>query len=363
VVLDADNRVIATYPAVLKYFNPADLDSLWINGSLQNADNLIEFVSHLKGLHYLQLATLSLSEKSASLLAPLTNLDSLSICNCDADPSMLARIKILPDLQMLSIMAPESDSMESVAPLLHVLSKRNSLRDLRFEKIFLSTEEIGQVAKFQNLTRLCIRNSNISNEELENLTKLKNLNYLDLACNFQLTTKCTDSLKQFKKLKTLQIPRHLLTKKSTADHGPDETALRLAEESRAGDTCFGRRQVTQSGSESLPGVELDAGHDDEPVAWQDRFLPPEQIQTYYNTNLTTWDSDQSGSVSKDEIAEALKSTEGRNYQCVDILDEHFGGIDTDASGEIAPDEIMAINQGQSQFYQALNSEKKQYRNR
>ncbi len=198
VALSSD-MILQFNPELLSHFRSDDLHSLTLDGTAKFADPILQYISRLTSLRVLVLRQVPLEPKNIKYLNCLTNLYSLKLADCHADPATLLMLTPLHTAARISL-----DGGANVSALLKVLSRNPHLAYLQLGEATLSKRDVASLASMRSLESLSIRSSSISNEDIEALTVLTNLRYLILH-NSKTDEKCVKSLLKFHKLECLVL--------------------------------------------------------------------------------------------------------------------------------------------------------------
>jgi Leucine-rich repeat (LRR) protein len=195
----SSNAILQFNPELLSHFRSDDLHSLTLDGTAKFADRVLQYISRLTSLRVLVLRQVPLEPKNIKYLNCLTNLYSLKLTECNADPATLLMLTPLRSAERISL-----DGGANVSALLKVLSRNTHLAYLQLGEATLSKRDVASLASMRSLESLSIRSSSISNEDIEALTALTNLRYLILN-NSKADEKCVKSLLKFRKLEYLVL--------------------------------------------------------------------------------------------------------------------------------------------------------------
>jgi hypothetical protein len=164
----------------------------------------IASVLHLNGLRELQVSGRSFDEQALGRLDKMTKLGNLNLRDGATDGAALARMKWLEQLYGLHV-----ESVTDVTLLLNRLVHSRKIRTLSIEKTKFAKQDFANIASMKGLTVLSLRGSNITNADLEELTRLQGLAELDISQCSQLDKHCIETIKKFKKLTKLTAPHQL----------------------------------------------------------------------------------------------------------------------------------------------------------
>jgi serine/threonine protein kinase len=194
-------QALLSYPELLNYFRPNEIDTVNLNDSQKLPLKLLQALAKQTQLHRLELRATMLSNKDITLLEKFQALKSLDIGNTNITSAALAKCKILPQLQTLHV-----NMLSDVTPVLTVLVKSNNLTDLYLNNVKLSNEDYALISRTTKLQILSLKESATKDADLLKLSSLPNLTtlYIDRCGN--LTPATIDTLKRFKSLKELRPP-------------------------------------------------------------------------------------------------------------------------------------------------------------
>ncbi len=203
VKFDSD-LAIQTYPELLTKFRPDEISWLVVDGANPRNPILAKSIVHLTGLKHLDIKNSELSNADLKTLEQLKKLAILNLSGTVVDSSALAKSPLLKQIFVIQI-----ESMNEPSVLLESLLKHNQLDNLDVRHMILQRKDFATISKMSTLRLLTIKSTNVTDEDLEAMTKLTNLRQLNIDCCSNLTVKSIATISKFKKLKNLILPIEL----------------------------------------------------------------------------------------------------------------------------------------------------------
>ncbi|CAN5507642.1 hypothetical protein BH11CYA1_BH11CYA1_17690 [soil metagenome] len=173
---------LTVHPELLDSISPANIEGFFFSftstGDSEDdiADKLVARISHLK------------------------NLRSLKLGRCDVSDIGAKGIHDLPQLKLLD-MSFSLISRQSVP----ILGKLAGLEDVILNSVDLSQSDFSSFGRLPNLSTLFLRGSKVSDAMVSSLRPCKNLQYLDLSNNHDVTDASLAALALLPKLKTVAL--------------------------------------------------------------------------------------------------------------------------------------------------------------
>jgi hypothetical protein len=195
-------------PKLLSYFRSDDLKSLVLSTDLESlalsteptrVDLMLAEISRLTSLEALKLQDLLLNAKSPSYLNRLTKLNSLTLSDCQIEPTVFNELLPVTRVQTLVF-----DGGPKISPQLKVIARNRRLTSLRIRSAVLSKDDLKALASISSLETLCLKYSSLTNDDLKVLTALSNLRDLDISFT-KVDRNCIESLVKFRKLERLVV--------------------------------------------------------------------------------------------------------------------------------------------------------------
>ncbi len=203
VKFDSD-LAIQTYPELLTKFRPDDISWLVVDGANPRNPKLAKSIVHLTALNHLDVKNSELSNADLKTLEQLKSLSILNLSGTVVNSSALAKSPLLKQILVIQI-----ESMNEPSVLLESLLKHNRLDNLDVRHMILQRKDFATISKMSTLRLLTIKSTNVTDEDLEAMTKLTNLRQLNIDCCSNLTVKSIATISKFKKLKNLILPIEL----------------------------------------------------------------------------------------------------------------------------------------------------------
>lgn len=207
----APNGQFLTHPQYFRMFRPDDLYGLDFHRSLKFrtdfdrsefvyrlSDDELLFCDHLSGLRYVQLQDNKITDKGLSHISELPNIKNLDVDRADVTAAGLIKMKCFPMLQSL-----RAGDIKDASGLLPALMGNQNLRELSLSNLRLTDSDLEKVSTVSNLQYLNLSwNKNITDDGLKHLTKLRYLKKLNLAqCSITPA-----SLTYFRQMRLTQVP-------------------------------------------------------------------------------------------------------------------------------------------------------------
>jgi hypothetical protein len=195
-------------------------------------------------------------------LASLENLRFLSISNTNFSDADLEQISShqLPLLQSLNL----SRNSRFTNDGLKFLSSFRNLELLNLDSMyFIGSDEVQHIWALKNLTNLALANTNINDEQIENISRLERLMTLDISSCEKVSDKSLENLKQLNQLTRLNISFcYNLTLPAIFSFVAAGRTSSLKEIERVGysDTCSGFCAVATNFLKNPPTTFLDLSH-------------------------------------------------------------------------------------------------------
>lgn len=205
------NEILKAYPALLSLFHSNDLWSLILQNIDGNSTEIMREVALLKELRELEMSKSNLTEEALRSLDKLPRLEKLNLAKTEFNPNTLAESTVLPQLVKLDI-----QGTKDLLPILKALTKSKRILRLVLGECTLTADEVKLLSELSALKELFLRDTSISNADLEQLTKLSNIEILNLEKCRNIDGDCFSSLQAFKHLSRLQIPAGVLSKTQQA---------------------------------------------------------------------------------------------------------------------------------------------------
>jgi tRNA A-37 threonylcarbamoyl transferase component Bud32/Leucine-rich repeat (LRR) protein len=166
-------------PDLFRGFGPDDLDQLTLDSSssLSWTDTHIKYISRLTGLSYLNINQVEVHDASIGALNQLTRLKTLSIKDTPLAGSALAKLEVLPKLNVLVV------SRLNNSTLLECLRNSSNMWHLEMIQCQVSDNDMKIIATMHNLIELNLADNKALTDQglqsIDNLPNLKSLNIKD----------------------------------------------------------------------------------------------------------------------------------------------------------------------------------------
>jgi hypothetical protein len=201
-------KSLCPYPELITRFRPDDLNWFSINEVAPRNPKLATSVAQLRLLDHLDLKRCALNSVDLKVLEALKRLTILNISQ-SVKSKELAEFALLKQIRSLQL-----EYLEEPSVLIRTLQHYNVLEifDLRHSK--LNKNDFICLSQMNKLASLTAKDCHMTDSDVEMLSKLPNLKFLNIdACN-DLTSNCLASLRKFKKLETLTLPEGLYRKQT-----------------------------------------------------------------------------------------------------------------------------------------------------
>lgn len=202
------SRFVEAYPELITRFRPDDLNWFSINEVAPRNPKLATSVAQLRLLDHLDLKRCALNSVDLKVLEALKRLTILNISQ-SVKSRELAEFALLKQIRSLQL-----EYLEEPSVLLKVLQRYNVLEIFDLRHANLNKNDFIGLSQMTKLVSLTTKDCHMTDSDVELLSKLPNLQRLNIdACN-DLTNNCLASLGKFKKLKTLTLPEGLYRKQT-----------------------------------------------------------------------------------------------------------------------------------------------------
>lgn len=206
------SAAVSRYPDLLSYFRPHDIGYLLV-GQMDTLDSrMAPNIQRLSGLYKLAMNGAPLADSDLRWIEKMPNLLELNVSNSKITAEGLAKSSLLPRLLGLS-----AQHVVNIAPVLKVLADAGRICDLDIAYTEADGSSIDQIVKMSNLWHLDLRGANINDADFSKLSRLPNLQSLDIRTCTSLTAKIYDSFKHFRLLNRVGMPFDAVDEKRTAE--------------------------------------------------------------------------------------------------------------------------------------------------
>lgn len=202
------NNIVEAYPELITRFRPDDISWFSISEVAPRNPKLAKSVAHLRFLDHLDLKRCALNSDDLKTLEVLKKLTVLNISQ-SVKSKELAEFALLKQIRSLQL-----EYLEEPSVLIKTLRRYNVLEifDLRHSK--LNKSDFICLSQMNKLISLTTKDCHMTDSDLELLSKLPNLQRLNIdACN-DLTPNSLATFGKFKQLKTLTLPEGLYRKQT-----------------------------------------------------------------------------------------------------------------------------------------------------
>ncbi len=196
---------VGKHPQLLNYFQNDDLISIELRAAGKNSSHFLPRLAKFTSLTHLRISEMIFLPEDVVYLDRMQSLTKLMIIAWTMDTEAIAKSKIWQHLDRLEI-----SCNQSISPILERLSKCPNLIELCLQGCQFNRGDIVKLAGMHNLRKLSITSTLITNDDLEKLTTLKDLDFLNIARNTNLDAGCLVSIKKFSKLQRLVLPDQLI---------------------------------------------------------------------------------------------------------------------------------------------------------
>jgi len=204
--LDASD-IVKDHPQLLTGFRPDELYALKFEGLEKRNAELSKYLPRFKSLGSLEMAVSGLDVSDLENIEKLKNLHVFTLGSTTFSADRLAASPLLPNLKNLDIA-----DMIDPTPVIEQLRRLNKVMDLNLNRTKLTKADIANLCQMKQLRSLWLKSTNISDEDVESLSGLPLLGYLNIDNCKNLTVKSLASLRKFKKLTSLALPVVLISK-------------------------------------------------------------------------------------------------------------------------------------------------------
>lgn len=194
------DECVERYPQLLASFKPDDIDWLVVNRLQVVAPTLLENIARLTSLRCLNLKSKKLQDADLAWLGKLTNLRILNIIGADISSEGLAKSAVLPKLDGLYF-----QGNTEITPVLEALIKAGRIVELQIEYPALTQAQVSLLARMKHLKKLRLCSETVTDETLSPLSKLVQLEELNLESCPKVTGKTVRRLTDLKQLKVLRM--------------------------------------------------------------------------------------------------------------------------------------------------------------
>ncbi len=200
------NPFVEAYPELITRFRPDDLNCLSINEVAPRNPKLATSVAHLRLLNHLELKRCVLNGVDLKVLEALKRLTILNLSQ-SVKGQELAEFALLKKIRSLQI-----EYLEEPSILIKALQNYNNLEvlDLRHSK--LNKNDFVGLSQMSRLQSLTAKDCQMTDSDVEMLSKLSNLKFLNIDACRDLTSNCLTSFRKFRNLKHLTLPEGLYRK-------------------------------------------------------------------------------------------------------------------------------------------------------
>ncbi|MBS1997981.1 MAG: protein kinase [Cyanobacteria bacterium SZAS LIN-2] len=194
VCLTADFQ-LAEHPEWFDRFRPDDLTALKLDQGPEWSTVQYQHIAHLTGLHSLVVFTSKLDDSFFAIVDGMPNLTVLEIPECECTAENLRKCRSLRRLGNLRL-----NSVEHLSAICPILAQSNRLHTLAIEHCDLTNNDLKQLARIKNLSELRIgHNAQLTAPGLLPLADLPNLRSIYLE-GLDLPPSATAILGKFKHL-------------------------------------------------------------------------------------------------------------------------------------------------------------------
>ncbi|MBX9666925.1 MAG: hypothetical protein K2X93_04865 [Candidatus Obscuribacterales bacterium] len=183
--------------------NLRELEHLHIDLDCTDAitDNGMTFLSKMDRLKSLYISKAILhSGESLKLMKSRPNLEDLSLVDCKVTNQGLANLSNAKHLRRLKVRGGEFNEVGMKA-----IGTLSGLHELDLRAIRIAPQSLHHINQLQELTKLTLKWSDMSDDDVASIAKMKSIVTLNLSESYALTDKSIDYLKQMKNLESLDL--------------------------------------------------------------------------------------------------------------------------------------------------------------
>lgn len=199
---------VKAYPRLLKFFRPEELLEIDLNDVKSNSPELWPSLQRFSALRRLEFKRTVLAASDVAHLDRFHSIHELALDDCGLTGSELVGCRLLSNLTGLGL-----SGLKDLTPLLKSLSQSNNLMTLSVDRTEIGKHDCDYIGVMTKLNSLSMRNNpEITDDDVAQLTSLKNLKFLDITSCPRITSKVVDSLEKFENLEELKVPIGLCNK-------------------------------------------------------------------------------------------------------------------------------------------------------
>lgn len=194
------NAISLAHPELLKFFPANSLDCLKFAGLKPRSAVLIDFIMRQQNLSVLDLSATEINESDLRAISGLKKLGSLSIDTSSISNRALFASKLLQRLECVGLL-----NLRDSTPVLQSLLASKRLNNLVLMSAKLNKSDFAIIAQMSRLTSLDLSGTNIDDNDLKQLTVLRNVRFINLFAT-RITKKSVPTLRRFPALHDPVLP-------------------------------------------------------------------------------------------------------------------------------------------------------------
>ncbi|CAN5461488.1 hypothetical protein BH11CYA1_BH11CYA1_00690 [soil metagenome] len=194
------------YPELLLGFRPDDISWFAVKDVNPRNPNLAPNIVHLTSLKALEIKGCKIDGSDLKTLEQLQNLTLLNLSQTVVRSADLANCSLLEHLVTL-----QTEYLDEPSALLMILAKYNSCMILDLRHSTLTKQDIATLSQMTNLDALTLKECDLNDADIEALSSLPRLRFINIDNSKKLTINCLSSLAKFASLEKIVLPNHLQT--------------------------------------------------------------------------------------------------------------------------------------------------------
>ncbi len=194
------NAISLAHPELLKFFPANSLDCLNFTGLKPRSAVLIDCIMGQQNLIALDLSATEINESDLRAISGLKKLGSLHIDTCNISNRALFDSKLLQRLRVVGLL-----NLRDCMPVLKSLLLSKRLNSLALMSANLKKSDFAIIAKMSRLTSLDLSGTNIDDNDLKQLTVLRNVRFINLFAT-RITKQSVPTLRKFPALHDPVLP-------------------------------------------------------------------------------------------------------------------------------------------------------------
>lgn len=194
------NDITLAHPELLKFFPDNSLSTLKFLNRKGRSATLINQIVRQQNLGVLDLSDTAINESDFKAIAGLKKLRSLNVDSHNISQKALFESRLLPRLEGVGLLG-----LSNCTPVLEILSSSKKLKFLTLTSAKLTKKDFAIIGRMTKLEHLLVNGTDLDDRELQQLTQLQNLRYLNVHAT-GITVMSVPTLRKFRRIKLLTLP-------------------------------------------------------------------------------------------------------------------------------------------------------------